>query len=77
MFLWTTGKPSFLHQNFLANFTMPGAGTWRRVSSLPQFVTLPGGAYFFLTKSARLTLLRRSLKLDELCRQPGGRFIRP
>ena len=31
------------------NFTMPGAGTLRqRVSSLPQFVTLRGGAYFFL-----------------------------
>ena len=31
------------------NFTMPGDGTLRqRVSSLPQFVTLRGGAYFFL-----------------------------
>jgi deferrochelatase/peroxidase EfeB len=31
------------------NFTMPGNGTLRqRVSNLPQFVTLRGGAYFFL-----------------------------
>jgi deferrochelatase/peroxidase EfeB len=31
------------------NFTMPGKGTLRqRVSNLPQFVTLRGGAYFFL-----------------------------
>ena len=31
------------------NFTMPGDGTLRRrVSGLPQFVTVRGGAYFFL-----------------------------
>jgi Dyp-type peroxidase family len=31
------------------NFTIPGKGTLRRrVSSLPQFVTVRGGAYFFL-----------------------------
>ena len=32
-----------------SNFTIPGDGTLgRRVSGLPQFVTLRGGAYFFL-----------------------------
>jgi deferrochelatase/peroxidase EfeB len=32
-----------------ANFTIPGDGTLRRrVSGLPQFVTVRGGAYFFL-----------------------------
>jgi Dyp-type peroxidase family len=32
-----------------ANFVMPGDGTLRRrVSKLPQFVTMRGGAYFFL-----------------------------
>jgi len=31
------------------NFTIPGDGTLRqRVSGLPQFVTVRGGAYFFL-----------------------------
>jgi hypothetical protein len=31
------------------NFTMPGDGRLRcRVSGLPQFVTVHGGAYFFL-----------------------------
>jgi hypothetical protein len=31
------------------NFTIPGDGTpRRRVSGLPQFVTVRGGAYFFL-----------------------------
>jgi deferrochelatase/peroxidase EfeB len=32
-----------------SNFTIPGDGTLRRrVSGLPQFVTVRGGAYFFL-----------------------------
>ena len=31
------------------NFTIPSGGTLRRrVSGLPQFVTVRGGAYFFL-----------------------------
>src|SRR5215510_10777830 len=44
------------------NFTIPGDGTpRRRVSGLPQFVTVRGGAYFFFAKLTRVTLFRGSL----------------
>jgi len=39
------------------NFTVPGDGTLRgRVSGLPQFVTVRGGAYFFLQACARYAI---------------------
>ena len=42
------------------NFTIPGDGTVRRrVSGLPQFVTVRGGAYFFLPSLRALRYLTR------------------
>jgi len=39
------------------NFTVPGDGTLRgRVSGLPQFVTVRGGAYFFCQACARYAI---------------------
>jgi hypothetical protein len=36
-------------RSITSSFTMPGDGTLRRrVSGVPQFVTVRGGAYFFL-----------------------------
>ena len=43
------------------NFTMPGDGTLRtRVSKLPQFVTVRGGAYFFLPSLRALRYFARA-----------------
>jgi len=42
-------RESVLGCPITGNFTMPGNGRLRRrVSGLPQFVTVRGGAYFFL-----------------------------
>jgi deferrochelatase/peroxidase EfeB len=42
------------------NFTIPGGGTLRRrVSGVPQFVTVRGGAYFFLPSLRALRYLAR------------------
>ncbi len=44
------------------SFTVPqDGGLRRRVSGLPQFVTVRGGAYFFLPGLRALQVLRRSL----------------
>jgi hypothetical protein len=44
------------------NFTIPGDGTLRRrVSGLPQFVTVRGGAYFFLPSLRALRYFAGSL----------------
>jgi deferrochelatase/peroxidase EfeB len=43
------------------NFTIPGDGTLRRrVHDLPQFVTVRGGAYFFLPSLRALRYLARA-----------------
>ena len=44
-----------------SNFTIPGDGALRRrVSGLPQFVTVRGGAYFFLPSLRALRYLARA-----------------
>jgi len=44
-----------------ANFTMPAdGGLRRRVSGLPQFLTVRGGAYFFLPSLRALRYFARA-----------------
>jgi hypothetical protein len=47
------------------NFTVPGDGTLRRrVSGLPQFVTVRGGAYFFCQAYARYVTSQELERLE-------------